>query len=245
MEENNTTIKECYELFKLDERASKSEVEIAFDVLTSSKNLPAEQYRCYRLAFEFLMKEVYHELTTIEEQEEIENEKFSSVVNVIPECVKKGIESWERFNDEELSDKVKALFATQKVNLPMFFDAILKNSRRFINFFFWTSKDIDNIVEQTCLNPLSYNDITFELTYNGIECIDRYIDLRDFVNNIKKMYSKDKFLCKKFICHNTQFGIMGHCILEHSLAEGMVQMFRTKAKQVDCCLNLTMSNDGC
>ena len=139
MENREDTIKECYKLFKLDERASKTEVELAFEVLTSSKNLPTEEYKHYRLAFEYLMHEVYTETEDCE-TEEVEEQKFDSTIRYIPEKVKTSIDSWEKFNEEELSSKVKTLFATQTVNLPMFFNSIISNSKNiFGKFHFYTS----------------------------------------------------------------------------------------------------------
>lgn len=243
MENREDTIKECYKLFKLDERASKTEVELAFEVLTSSKNLPTEEYKHYRLAFEYLMHEVYTE-TEDYETEEVEEQKFDSTIRYIPEKVKTSIDSWEKFNEEELSSKVKTLFATQTVNLPMFFNSIISNSKNIFGKFFWTSNDMHKIIEETCLNPIVYNDITFELTYNYHVFSEQLWDIRSFVNNLKKIHCKDKHLCKKFVTHDTQYGIMAHCIVEHSLAESMINMLKTKARQVECSLNLTASSDG-
>ena len=243
MENREDTIKECYNILKLDERASKIEVEIAFEVLTSSKNLPEEDYKHYRLAFEYLMHEVYSETEDVDD-EIIEEQKFDTAIKYIPETVTTSIDAWEKFNEEELSSKVKTLFATQTVNLPMFFNSIISNSKRIFGNFFWTSDAMYKIIQETCLNPIIYNDITFELTYNYRVFNERLWDIRDFVNNLKKIHCKDKNLCKKFITYNTQYGIMAHCIIEHSLAGSIMNMLKVKANQVECSLNLTVSGDG-
>ena len=48
-----------FELFKLDKRASKKELELAYEVPTKNKNnLSNEKHKAYRKAFEFLM--TYH-----------------------------------------------------------------------------------------------------------------------------------------------------------------------------------------
>ena len=243
------TIDACYKMLKLDNRASKKEVELAFEVLTNSKNLASQDYKRYRYAFEFLMYEVYGANNACEPVEEdvtsCNENVWNNTITYLPQNVLNSIESWEKFNDTELDNKTKAVFATQIVNLPMFFNAIIKNtSRNFFGKFFWSDKNMNDIINETCVNPMIYNDMTFELTYNGYKPYEKIYDLRDFVNNLKKIHLKDKYLCKRFETHNTQYGIMAHCIIEHSLAGSIMNMLKVKANQVECSLNLTVSGDG-
>ena len=124
-------LERCFRVLNLDSRASKKEVELAYDVLTkdkSSKNMLED----YRVAFEWLMLNVFNTQDDTgfndidKEKYYTEDEQYSNVLEELPESVKESI----GFVEESLgsiSDKAKAIFCTQTVNLPMFFDSIFKN----------------------------------------------------------------------------------------------------------------------
>lgn len=235
-------LERCFSVLNLDSRASKKEVELAYDVLTkdkSSKNMLED----YRVAFEWLMLNVFNTQDDTgfndidKEKYYTEDEQYSNILEELPEPVKESI----GFVEESLgsiSDKAKAIFCTQTVNLPMFFDSIFKNKSKFLWFDFWTEKDITNVIAEACLNPIEYIDVTFELTYNRPISKDKHQDLIDFVENLRSFSIPNKKICKKFEIRQTKYGVTGFFIVEEIYAKKLKNMLVVKANQCDCFLNL-------
>lgn len=235
-------LERCFKVLNLDRRASKKEVELAYDVLTkdkSSKNMLED----YRVAFEWLMLNVFNTQDDTgfndinKEKYYTEDEQYANVLEGLPEPVKEGVD----FVEESLgsiSDKAKAIFCTQTVNLPMFFDSIFKNKSKFLWFNFWTEKDITNVIAEACLNPIEYTDTTFELTYNRTISSNKHQDLLDFVENLCSFSIPNKKLCKKFEIKKTQYGVTGFFIAEEMWAKKLKNMLIVKANQCGCYLNL-------
>ena len=53
--ENNDILKICYENLRLDTRASKKEVELAYNVLSKNKDLTNDELSVLRSSFEYIM----------------------------------------------------------------------------------------------------------------------------------------------------------------------------------------------
>lgn len=244
--EDTKLIDECFGLLKLDNRASKQEVELAYNVLSSNKNITKEILTLYRRAFEYLMLYVFgmeNEDITKNLHDEghfTEEEQINEAVACFPEEVQESVEFVEnKFG--KLSEKAKLIFATQKVNLPMFFKSVKKHSINFLGFQFWTNRGMSKLIEETCLNPLQYVDVYFELTENLSE-IPMQEELYSFITALKKFFDCDKKLCKKFEYTKTVYGVMGHSILEENLASSLCKMVSTKADHINCYLNIAVSN---
>ena len=141
----NEKIKECFEKLCLDERASQKEVELAYNALTRNRY---GDFKGYRLAFEYLMQNVFNAVQTTKEEN---NSEVEDIIENSPSTVLSSISSLEKkgFLDENtLSGKARLAWATQKVNLPMLFNNIISNHHRFFTFNFWTVKDMSKIINQ-------------------------------------------------------------------------------------------------
>lgn len=236
-EDNNKKIKECFEKLCLDERASQEEVELAYNALTKNKY---GDFQGYRLAFEYLMQNVFGVVQVNEDSEAKE------VLEEAPPIVLSSISNLEEkdfLDGKELDERAKLAWATQSVNLPMLFNNIISNCHRFLSFNFWTVKDMTEIINNSCLNPFMYNDMTFEMFGDGL--VSKTIRIRDFVNGLKKFYGKNKNeLCKCFEVKNIEYGAMAHIIAEHELTEHLRILVKQKADIEQCALNMVISNDG-
>ena len=239
-------IDDCFDLFCLDRRASQKEVEIAYDVLT--KGTPS-LYKEYRLAFEYLMHNYYHvtyeEEDFLEDEEDIsiKNEEISSIVlNNTPDIVKTALDFFKVSGEKiygNLDDISRAIFSIQKVNLPMFFQAIYKNAKfNILGKPYWDVSSMDKIIRDACLNPILYYDMTFELS-DACASIRQTINIQDFCMTIKKIFIKYKKLCQKFECHDTKTGCMCHIIADAETINKIENLVVAKAKQCDYTLNLT------
>lgn len=242
---DNKIIEECFDILKLDNRASKQEVELAYDVLSSDKNITKERFMLYRRAFEYLMLNVFDmqdESITENLHKEghfTEDEQINDAVACFPEEVKESVQFVEN-NLGKLSEKAKLIFATQKINLPMFFKSIKKYRTNIFGFQFWTTKNMSKLIEETCLNPLQYVDICFELTEN-LSDIPIQDELYSFIVGLDKFFNSDKNLCKKFEYTKTRYGVMCYCILEENVAQSLCKMVSTKAEHINCYLNIAIN----
>lgn len=238
-------IDECFSLLRLDRRSSQSEVEIAYDVLSKSEpNL----YKEYRFAFEYLMHNHYH--VTYETEEPSEDSSFLEddedtagiIINNAPALVKNALDFFKISGEKiygDMNSISKAIFAIQKVNLPMFFQAIYKHTK--FNIFgkpYWDVSAMNKIIHDTCLNPILYYDMTFELS-DRFASIKEVVKINDFCKTIKKIFIKYDKLCTKFDCHTTEEGCICHVIADSETINKIENLVVSKAKQYDYTLNLT------
>lgn len=238
-------IDDCFGLFKLDNRASQRELELAYDVLTKDKDIPNCTYQEYRFAFEFLMTEFFNATDDTHFNEDYHKEDYytdeehiSNIVSMLPNSVKDGLNSIEKKTGSTLSEKARAILATQNVNLPMLFDCITKNCSKFLGFKFWLPKNIKQIIIDSCLNPLEYTTVYYEISYQYYASSDSIKDLQDFVISLEKYFNTNEDLCKRYVFHKSGFGVTGSAILESQQAEAFIDMITAKANQTGCFLNI-------
>lgn len=238
-------IDDCFDLFKLDNRASQKELELAYDVLTKDKDIPNYTYQGYRFAFEFLMTEFFNVTDDTHFNEDYHKEDYytdeehiSNIASMLPNSVKDGLNSIEKETGSTLSEKARVILATQNVNLPMFFDCIKKNCTKFLGFKFWSPKNIKQIILDSCLNPLEYTTVYYEISYQYYTSSDLIKDLQDFVVSLEKYFNTNEDLCKRYIFRKSEFGVTGSAILESQQAEAFIDMMTAKANQTGCFLNI-------
>ncbi len=230
-------IDQYFKLFKLDNRASQTELEIAYDVLTKEANLSNEEFVGYRLAFEYLMCNYYGVLQTDEpnkkksdepiDLEKIKEEKvYSKVLNELPQNVINNIEEFENLTGEALSDKVKVLFSTQCVNLPAFFNSIQKNKIDICGKYIWFQHDMVQVLKETVFCNLVFNTIYCEI----FEEPKYKNSLLQFVYALKNTFIANKELCKYFRVEETDCGAIISTVLEHSTACHLKQLIKMKGE---------------
>lgn len=86
----NEKIKECFEKLCLDERASQKEVELAYNALTRNRY---GDFKGYRLAFEYLMQNVFNAVQTTKEEN---NSEVEDIIENSPSTVLSSISSLEK-----------------------------------------------------------------------------------------------------------------------------------------------------
>ena len=230
-------LNKLFGLFHLDIRSSQRELEIAYDVLTANKDVSQEYMSAYRKAFEYLMlnhfKSEGGNLTINKEDYYTEEEHCKNILKNLPQPVKEGLQAVQK--EVNLSDKARALLAVQKVNLPMFFNAIKKDCSDFFGFKFWTKRQMSNILNECMMNTLVYQDVVFSFT-----CKFQYEknELWSFLKNISKYYSSNEHLCKKFQIDKTNLGVTGMAILESDLISNLAETLEHKAEALDCSFSL-------
>lgn len=234
-------IEEYFKLFNLDSRASKNELDIAYEVLTKDLK-DFEKIKKYRNAYEYLMCEHFCVVEKKEKTEEVE-ETWEDIEKIIPNKVKEGIEYLEMLEDNKLSSKVKVLMATQTVNLPMFFRALCKNNSKFLNKTYWSDKDMLKIIQECCINPLDFRTITFELCTNDFDSFLLTKELQSYVKSLKKLFEQNEKLIKVFDIETTETGITGYIVAEKGQALFLESMLKTKALHAEAFLNLTSNLD--
>lgn len=226
-------LSKLFGLFHLDIRSSQRELEIAYDVLTANKDVSQECMKAYRNTFEYLMlnhfKNQGTKLDINKEDCYTEEEHYKNILKNLPQPVKEGLQAVQK--EVNLSEKARVLLAVQKVNLPMFFNAIKKDCSDFFGFKFWTKKQMSNILSECMMNTLVYQDVIFSFT-----CKFNYEkdELWSFLKNISKYYSSDKHLCKKFQIDKTDLGVTGMAILESDLINNLAETLEHKAEALDC-----------
>jgi hypothetical protein len=238
-------INQYFKVFKLDNRASKEELEIAYEVLTKGANLSNAEIQGYRLAFEYLMTNFYSKQPEKEEiidlNEEYFDEEITTCIATIPKPIRDAITFVENKLDMTLADATKIIWSTQNINLPMFFKQIDLNKKSFLGINWWTKKDIKNILNQSAFNPLEYITTIFEFSEPSVTT--KYTNVVSFVKKINELFSKDKYLCPRFDTKVTKNGIIGFVVIEKALNEQLVIMLQTKAKQHNIYLNLVTQRD--
>lgn len=242
---------EFFKLFKLDKRASKKELELAYEVLTKNKNnLSNEEHKVYRKAFELLMTYHFKENVDYLKKENINVEKYMTPEehyknineNIVPKNVK---ENLDMLKDElNFSEKARAILATQKVNLALFYGAISRNSHSFFGIPFWTPKDIKNICKEILLSPLIFKTVMFDLSFTRYQLDEQIAELFDFAKNLKTFCLDNPKLCKKFTIKKSRLGVTGYCILEEGLCEHVCNMIESKSVCMECISTISEDAEG-
>lgn len=239
MEDKQKKLDACFDLFNLDERASQRELEIAYEVLTKDKK--DTQLRVYRLAFEFLMTNFYKAVdvkTETDTPEASTKEDINAESKICIQSAPTPVRDAIVFANKEgitLNDACTLSWATQNINLPMFFQNICTNCHEFFGIKWWTKNDISQIFKNCVMNPLEYRTCTFELSATSLLSIE---DARVFVSSLQDLYKEDDYLCPRFDVKKTATGAMGFVIIEKDLREHLVSMLHTKALQSFLTLNL-------
>lgn len=214
---DKTIMKHCYKILKLDERASRQEVELAYDVLMHNSDNTPEQSKNYRFAFEYLMANIY--CTAVDNEQEKIEELTNDIIATMPDEVEDALNIIEQEGEEigfgSLTDKIKVMWSTMKVNLPLLYVNIKKNCYNFFGFRIWTEKKISNIIKMSCLNPLEYENMSFiiESEYEDEDDIMETKRLYRFVKSIKDLY-KNNGLCQEFKISRNKNCIYGSVIAE-------------------------------
>lgn len=241
MEENREEIDLCFKALNLDSRASQKEVELAYNVLTGDKNTPVNYIKSYRYAYEYLMSNVFNDFTEDNNEDDeclSEEEIYSSTVSVIPERVQNAFIAMEKITEEELTDKVKSLFATQIINLPLLTQAVEENCHKIFGIPFWTLSDMKKILDECCFNPIVFRNFTFNISFASIQLSNYTDELYEFVKSLKETTCNDKRLTKKFKIKRTKFGVVASVITEESLAFQIRNLLDAKARHIGCNLSL-------
>lgn len=238
-------IKACYSILKLDNRASKKEVEIAYDVLMNKIESTAEQTQNYRFAFEYLMQHVYYNFTPQDNKENNET-FFYDVLSTMPDKVEECMEELEEegvLDNEPLTDKLKAMWASMHINLPLLFREINKNCIRIFGHQFWTEKHMKKIIEKSCLNPFQYECLIFTIqvddTFTGIP-IEHTKSVYSFIKSLKLLYSDDK-LCSLFKVGKKRYCIYGKVIAEANIVKQITETLNDKFPQNGNVISLYMT----
>ena len=238
--------KTCFKVLKLDTRASKKEVELAYEVLTKNPSNPS-MIKDYRFAFEYLMCSVFSDTNSsnTNEIEDINNKITKSIHENMPEIVKDCLNSVEGWTQMDLNERTQALFANQKVNLPMFLKAILepKNHIKIFGIRLWTKNNIKDIILEACLNPLEYVDFTFDLFDTACYVQNSKMKtLLSVLKDYKKVLNLDYTLCKKFKFKRNGATITGHVIAEVNTAKDIYLYLLKKAK--DFSMDISVIGDS-
>lgn len=236
-------IQQFLSCFKLNEKASKRELQIAYNVLT--KNATPEQYNNLRRAFEYLMFNFYgiDEETTVSnimvesDKNQPQNKPTEKeVVDSLPEHIQEGIGELEK-DTMPLDEKVKLSLATQKVNTPLLYLNIKRYCKNFLGFKFLTKKDLDKVVSKSCLTPLVYCYFTFVIDGDLSFSVK---NIQNFTHNLKKIIYKDKPMCKSFIYSNTNTGVLGRAIIEENLLSNILDLINFKCNSEEWVFNFSI-----
>lgn len=222
-------------LFHLDRRSSVRELEIAYDVIT--KDLDEGEIFVYKRAFEYLMIEFYG----VVEKENIpeDNELEDDILGILEDTPQEIIDSveWceENIMGEPISDKVKVLWTTQSVNLPMLAQNLLTNCKNIFGFKIWTENDICNILKQSCLNPIEYHTLCFDISSRTT----KPKEVKSFVKSLKKLFKIENISIQRFITSENEVGVIGYVIAERKTCLHILNLIRHKCEQYDYCLNVS------
>lgn len=236
-------INACYSILNLDNRASKKEVEIAYDVLMTRKNSTQEQTQNYRFAFEYLMQHVYCNFTPQTNKEET---FFYDVLSTMPEKVEECMEELENedvLDGEPLTDKLKAMWASMHINMPLLFREINKNCLNIFGHQFWTEKHMKKIIEKSCLNPFQYECLIFTIqiddTFTSFP-IEHTKSIYSYVKALKALH-KDNDLCSMFKVGKKRYCIYGKIIAEIEIIKQISDALSDKIPQGSNIFSLYMT----
>lgn len=239
MFDKDKIINACYSLLHLDSRASKKEVEIAYDVLIARKDSTQEQTQNYRFAFEYLMSNVYCDFTPQDSKthstsiEIPSDEIINDVLAMMPQEVEDAIDEMDEESQSlglgSLTDKMKAIWSTMKVNMPLLYKNIKDNSYNIFGFKFWTEKRMCEIIKKSCLNPLEYENISFVIELSGETYFpqEKIISMYSYIKSIKKLY-KHSSLCPEFKIGKNKHCIYGKVIAEKNEMEQIQEYIKAK-----------------
>lgn len=229
-------IKQAFNVFHLDERASQREVEIAYETLTKGSKSNIE-LQGYRNAFELLMTDFYQavDIKTDEQLDEDNiNEESSLAMSIAPQPIRDAID-YANKEGANLSDACALSWATQNINLPLFYYNISKICHKFLWFRWWTNKDVNKILLNSAMNPLEYITCTFELS--SVYTYETK-DIQAFAKSVRQLYLEDKYLCQRFDIKNTEMGVVGFVVVEKDLGGHLSRMLENKARQHNLNLSL-------
>lgn len=244
MDNQQAIIDAYFKIFKLDSRASQTELELAYDTLTKGANIPNSEIQAYRIAFEYLMCNFYKAVDIQEECEDTECGEymfFDNVVEYIPENIKSALETFEELSDIELTNKMKAIFATQTVCLPVFFNSIMTNCTKLFGFKWWTKHNMCKVLNETVFNNLKYSLICVELSCSVGELFKKE-EIVSFMTALKNNFGQEcsgKTLCPKFTLEKTAYGCVSMILIETSFSEHLKNLVYTKSKILGCNCNMT------
>lgn len=232
-------IKQAFNDFYLDERASQRELEIAYETLTKGDKSNIE-LQGYRKAFELLMTDFYQAVDIKEDEQpcDVDNgdidEECSVAMSSMPKAIRDAID-YANKEGANLSEACALTWATQNVNLPLFYHNVSEICHKFLWFKWWTFDDMRKIMFNSVMNPLEYITCTFELsslyTY-------KTKDIQTFAKGVQQLYLEDKYLCQRFDIKNTGSGVVGFVVVEKDLGSHLARMLENKARQ--CNLNLSL-----
>ena len=244
MNNKQTIIDAYFKILKLDNRASQTELELAYDVLTKDSNLSNSELQLYRTAFEYLMCNFYKAVDIEEECTDSDDKEmafYDTAIECIPENINSALDKFEELSDIELNNKLKTIFATQIVCLPMFFNSIMENCTKFLWFKFWSKNNMYKILKDTVFCNLKYTLICVELSCDISELHKRN-DIISFMTSLKKSFCdrhNKKSLCPKFTVEKTTSGCMSMVLIENSFSEHLKKLIYNKSKILDCNCSMT------
>lgn len=237
----SSKIEDLLKKFHLDNRASKRELDIAYETLT--KNISGKEFEEYRQAYEFLVFNFYGleetVLTnTILNDNNIKEDK--NLLNELPPEIQSGLEYIDSQVDGGLTDDLKYTLSTQQVNVALLFKSLAENKRKFFNMSYWTKQDINNVLQESCLNPINYMTIMFEISPNKY-CTNPHIEkakIFNFLQNIKKIHEENG-TCKFFQIYTTLTGVLCSSFVEESVSYLLAQFLEDKCKIEKWNFNVT------
>lgn len=246
--DKDQAIKQLFDVFYLDNRASQTELEIAYETLTSQPNVPNSVMHDYRIAFETLMLEWFGvgkdetELSDkIKEVDKIEP-SIKNIVNVLPDKVREGFESICASTKEELTEEVKRKILEQNVNLPLLFYEVKKTYKRdWKNKPYWDEGAMMQILNSIQLNSVDFRKLQFSIYYGQEDYSWKYKDLKKWVHNQQKLFLDYGDLCPRFDVLDFQKGCTGAVIIEHELGKSLMDILQGYSLQLD--LNFCASGD--
>ena len=237
--ENNDILKICYENLRLDTRASKKEVELAYNVLSKNKDLTNDELKILRSSFEYIMGVKYG---VGKKESEVENEEYENVYiqvsNLIPDNVQKALKYLEN-EYGDLGDKVKALFATQNVNFPLLVYSLHLNGKTILGKHIWTKEDIDKVLKECCVNDVSYSNILLEISTDFSVTYDSKY-LFDLLDAIRQIELNDKNLCPKFELKKVKDGVIASIICCTDYSSKLEMFLKNKCESLGLRLNMVI-----
>lgn len=244
MDNKQTIIDAYFKIFKLDNRASQTELELAYDVLTKNPDIDNIELQTYRVAFEYLMCNYYKAVEisdNLNEDELEENIIYDKLVDCLPENVNNILKEFEELSEIELTNKIKVFFSTQTVCLPLFFNSIVKNCYKIFGFKLWTKNQMLKVLNETVFNNIKSSLIFVELSCSPHE-IFKYDEIISFMECLQKTFSKKNTsvnLCPKFTLEKTKLGCVSMIIIENGLAEHLKNLIDSKVKIIGCNCNMS------
>ena len=146
----SSKIEDLLKKFHLDNRASKRELDIAYETLT--KNISGKEFEEYRQAYEFLVFNFYGLEETVLTNTILDDnntKEDKNLLNELPPEIQSGLEYIDSQVDGGLTDDLKYTLSTQQVNVALLFKSLAENKRKFFNMSYWTKQDINNVLQES------------------------------------------------------------------------------------------------